>query len=231
MKTLGFMDQYVRQFGSLDAAISSLRAIAGADQVDPRLDLQTLFNALGREDEAFEVCQELERLAPDHPRVLYNRAYHALKRGYLEEGLALFEAGRQLGVYGAKPLETNAPLWVPEFGRGQRVHLSLEGGFGDEIIQVRTAKLLARDYGCHVTVLCHPGLANLFATIPEISAIAQKEAAGGILHHSWLPGSSSFLALGLNYDDVSGEPYLKPDPRLVDVWRESLGTSRGKFRV
>jgi hypothetical protein len=225
------MDQYVHQFGSIEAAIESLRAMAGSDQVDPRLDLQTLLNALGREEEAFEVCQQLERIAPDHPRALFNRAYHALKRGYLEEGLALFEVGRQLGVYGTKPLDTGAPLWVPESGRGQRVHVNLEGGFGDEIIQVRAAIELARRFDVKVNLLCHPGLAPIFARVPEIATVAQKEAAPGIYHDSWLPGMSLYLAMGLKYEDLVGDAYLEPHPALVENWRSNLEASEGKFRI
>lgn len=229
--TVGFMDQYVRQFGSLDAAISMLRAASGPDSVDPRLDLQTLLNALGREEEAFEVSEELARIAPEHPRVLFNRAYHALKRGYLEEGLALFEVGRRLGVYGGAPLETGASLWVPETGRGQRVHVLLEGGFGDEMIQVRAARELARRHDVKVNLFCHPGLASIFARVPEISMLGQREAAPGVYHESWLPGMSLYLALGFGFEDVSGEPYLSSHPVMYENWRQSLSASKGKFRI
>lgn len=231
MSSSGFMDQYIRQFGSLDSALASLRKMAGTDQVDPRLDLQTLLNALGREEEAFEVCLELERIAPDHPRALFNRAFHALKRGYLEEGLALFEVGRQLGVYGAKALDTPLPLWVPETGRGQRVHVHLEGGFGDEIIQVRAARELARRFDVKVNLLCHPNLAPLFAGVPELATVAQKEAAPGIFHEAWLPGMSLYLAMGLKFEDIRGDAYLQPHPALAENWKSNLSSSEGKFRV
>jgi len=78
--------------------------------------------------------------------------------------------------------------------------------------------MLTEKHGCRVTVVCSPGIASLFSNQPEVVALAQREAAPGIYHESWLPGMSAALALGCEYEDISGAPYLSAHPRKIKQW-------------
>jgi hypothetical protein len=198
--------------------------------VDARLDLQVLLNALGHESESFEVSNELVSIAPNDPRVLFNHGWHWLRRGDLQKGLLLLENGRILDTYGHKPIGTIRPLWSPETGRGHRVHLVLEGGLGDEMIHFRFVRELVEKFECRVNVICNSSLASLFARSNYVSCVAQREACLGIYHDSWLPGMSAALALGLEFSDIRGQPYLAADSARVNAWRERLGNG-GKLRV
>lgn len=227
MKT-SYVQTLIDQAGTPEKAITKLVAESKTHPVDARLNLQVLLNVLGREEESFRVSQELIAIAPEDHRVLFNHGWHWLKRGELQKGMALLEFGRPLNTYGHPPISTSRPLWTPEKGRHQSVILSLEGGFGDEIIHVRFGQYLAEQYHCKVILTCHPALAPTFARIPWISAVAQREAAPGIYHESWLPGMSAALALGFNYTDLSGKPYLTPSSSFIEKWKLILKSTNPK---
>lgn len=218
-------------YGSPEKAIETLKKNLSTNPIHSRLDMQVLLNALGREEESFEVSNQLMKIAPEDPRVLFNHGWHWLKRGELQKGLFYLEYGRQLGTYGHKPLPSSQPLWAPETGRGHRVHLVLEGGFGDEMIHLRFGRDLVERHDCKVTVICHPKLADLVARLPWVSAVAQREAALGIYHDSWLPGMSAALALGLEFKDIQGTPYFKAHPPLVKQWGGLINRGGNRLKV
>lgn len=233
MDKKNFLTEMLERFPSPGQAVEALKAEVSAQPIDGRLNLQVFLNAVGREEEAFAVAEELIRLAPRDSRVIFNYGWHLLKRGELQEGLACLEHGRPLNTYGHPFLKSSAPLWVPGKKQSAREHvlLVLEGGFGDEIIHARFAKNLSERHHCQVTVICHPGLASLFARMPGVAAVAQREAALGIYHQSWLPGMSAALALGLEMKDLSGAPYLSADPDRKERWASRLKNASGKIKI
>lgn len=222
------IDSILSQFDSPESAVEEIKKIRPQNPVDIGLDLQVLLNALGREEESFSVSCELLEQAPKDSRVLFNHGWHLLKRGQLQKGMLCLEHGRALGTYGHLNINTSRPLWQPKTGRGQRVLLSLEGGFGDELIHVRFGQDLVEKYNCKVVILCNPQIAEFYTNLDWVSAVAQKEAAPGIYHDSWLPGMSAALALGYEFSDISGKSYLKAKPELVKQWGSLLQVSSGK---
>jgi hypothetical protein len=231
-KKVNFIQDLLEKFGDPDSAINHLKSATEASPVGARLDLQVFLNAVGREEESFAVSNELIKLAPEDPRVLFNHGWHWLKRNQMQKGMALLEFGRTLNTYGHQRLPSSRPLWTPETGRGHRVHLVLEGGFGDEIIHFRFCKDLVEKYDCKVTVVCHPSMATVFANSPYVSAVMQREVATGVYHDSWLPGMSAALALGYEHKDLSGEKYLSPRPVLTSKWKSLISTvGKGKLKV
>ncbi len=229
-----FIEAMIEGFPTLEKAIDHHRAHLKDYPIDARLNLQVLLNALGREEEAFAISNELTHLAPQDRRAQFNRGWHLLKRGQFQEGLSYLESGRVLKTYGNPPLASSRPLWAPERKKGESVLLSLEGGLGDEIIHVRAAQQLARDYQAKVIVACQPALASVFARIPEVSAVVQPEAALGVYHDAWLPGMSAPRILGLTYESLSGAPYLTADLEYVLKWQNRLegrGTRKTKVGI
>lgn len=228
---ISFIQALLDQFGDVDKAIAFLRNEGHRNPVDARLDLQVFLNAVGREQDSFQVSDELMAMAPRDPRVCFNRGWHLIHRGRLKDGMRMLEHGRVVQNFGNGPIGSRQPIWNAQDGRGQRMILSLEGGLGDEMIHVRFAKELTEKYDCRVALVCQPSLADLFAELPWISAIAQKEAAPGIYHQSWLPAMSAPLALGLEFSDIKGESYLSVPAKSHDRWRTILGDPQGKIRV
>lgn len=223
-----FISKTLRDHGSVDAAVSALTIRSETDPVNSRLDLQVLLNALGREEDSFAVCEELYRIAPDDARVRFNRGWHLIKRNRLLEGLQFLEAGRFLNTYGHGRLQTRMPIWHQDTGRGQRVHLVLEGGLGDEIIHFRFGRDLVENWECKVTVVCNKSLAPLFVNESWVSAVLQREAALGVFHDSWIPGMSAAHVLGYEHTDLDPSPYLTVAPESRAKWRAKIAGSAGR---
>lgn len=109
-------------------------------------------------EKAWEISQHLENLGPEKippnadgnndiwMRHCFNRGWFLLQQGDYQGGCRLLENGRYLNVYGSGLLRTAAPLWNPEEHEtnGKTIIISLEGGFGDEIIHVRYASHLKK---------------------------------------------------------------------------------------
>lgn len=227
-----FVQMILEECGGPDKAVAALAADAVKNPVDARLNMQVLLNTLGREEESFAVSNDLVQMAPQDPRVLFNHGWHWLKRGQLQRGLALLEFGRGLNTYGHPRLNSSRGLWMPDTGKNQTVIMNLEGGFGDEIIHVRFAKDFVEKFNCKVIVVTQPSLAPIFNRMPWVSAVAQREAAMGIYHDSWVPGMSAALALGLEFKDISDEPYLTASDEYLKVWKPKLKAySKGKLKV
>ena len=121
---------------------------------------------------------------------------------------------------------------MPDTGKNQTVIMNLEGGFGDEIIHARFAKDFVEKHNCKVIIVTQPSLAPIFNRMPWVSAVVQREAAMGVYHDSWVPGMSAALALGLDFKDISDEPYLTASPEYLKQWKPKIKAySRGKLKV
>ncbi|MFM6930242.1 MAG: hypothetical protein ACKOX6_17375 [Bdellovibrio sp.] len=223
-----FVQLILEEYGTPENALTALAADAMKNPVDARLNMQVLLNTLGREEESFAISNELVRIAPQDPRVLFNHGWHWLKRGQLQKGLALLEFGRGLNTYGHPRLNSSRDLWMPHTGKNQTVIMNLEGGFGDEIIHVRFARNFVEKFNCKVIVVTQPSLAPIFNRMPWVSAVAQREAAMGIYHDSWVPGMSAAFALGLEFKDISSEPYLTASDEYRKVWKQKITAYSGR---
>ena len=106
----------------------------------------------------------------------FNRGWFLLQQGKYLEGNQLLESGRFLNVYGSGRLKTNKPIWDQADLTGKTIILSLEGGFGDEIIHVRFAQSLAKK-NARVIVAADPKLHSLFSRISGVDQVIQRDQA------------------------------------------------------
>jgi hypothetical protein len=129
------------------------------------------------------------------------------------------DRGRLVGVFGDKQPSVPTPMWD---GKSKGiVLLSLEGGLGDQIHQVRYAKHIAAR-GCKVIVSCSGALASLFVDVEGVSCVIQHEAAFGIYHDYWVAGMSAAVPLGFELSDLSGEAYITK-PLAIKNRRKRIG--------
>jgi hypothetical protein len=129
------------------------------------------------------------------------------------------DRGRQSGVFGNKRPDVPTQAWD---GKSKGiVMLYLEGGLGDQIHQVRFAKLIAQR-GCKVVVSCSGALASLFVGVEGVSAVIQHEATFGIYHDYFVQGMSAVVPLGLELDDLSGAPYIAK-PKTIKNRKKRIG--------
>ena len=183
-----------------------------------KLDMMLGAGLLGDLNEAARLGDELGREEPFNNRAAFNRGWYELRRNNLLKGHRLMFQGRHEGVFGNPPLPTPAPLW-DGVSKGT-VLLNLEGGLGDQIHGAGMVRYIVNK-GCDVVVACSPELMNLFRDIPGVSAVAQLETAGGVIHDFWVPAMSAVIPLELQYADVDGSPYIS----------KPLTAANKKFRI
>jgi hypothetical protein len=183
------------------------------------LDLQLEASRHGDFKKSRELAKRIELLEPENDRAAYNRGLFDLMDGKLQEGMSLLARGRKEKVFGDEPPRVPTEVW--NGSAGQTVLLYLEGGYGDQIHQMRFVNdIVSRD--CKAIVACSPPLVKLFATVPNVASVCVHEAAPGVFHDAWVPGMSAPIPLGIEYSDVSGAPYIPRQAKKHDAFRIGL---------
>ncbi len=199
-------------------------------KVDP-LDAQLDASIHGDHEEAWRLAQILERERPNDNRAAFNRGWHYMRRGDLLKGFELTERGRLEGVYGSKVLATTKPLWSGvEDLRGKTILLRGEGGFGDEIINIRFAKNLA-ERGARVVASVSSGLVGLLNRTPGASEVISHDQVPVTPFDYWVPAMSAALYLGVDYQKLSGTPYISPNAEAVAIWSHIIKSSKCKVGI
>ena len=202
----------------------------GEGDREPQLiDLQKEANIRGDFKKGREIGEVLEKASPGDDRAAFNRAWNVLADGHLQKGMKLLNRGRPDDAFGNPNPGTAMPLWN---GEGDcTVLLNLEAGFGDQIHSVRFAKNIA-ERGCKVIVAGSPELTPIIRNCAGVSAAGAK-AAGPLMYHDfWIPGMSSIIPLGLEYEDIDGAPYITPPPRKLRSDRPRIGLRwRGNSKI
>lgn len=158
----------------------------------------------------------LKKLAMEYdPRAIFNLGWHDLRHGKLYDGYNKLNAGRWINSFGSPPLQTKKPIWA---GPNPKILLRSEGGLGDQIANARFATELSK-YG-EVTLTTDATLVNLLSQIKGITT-TKCECEGIPDHDVWIPAMSTPYVLQMEYENLSGKPYLYATPKKLD----------GKFKV
>jgi hypothetical protein len=186
--------------GSLPAAVQMAKDYGKGYE----LDLQLLLAASGQWEEASRVNACRPKTTP---REIYASGLFSVMQGDLPKGIYEMHVGRNDNLFGGSvPLE--GELLTPAVGSVQDkiVLLQCEGGYGDEIINIRFAKNLA-DLGAIVIVRCRPDMCSIFERVEGVSMVLPHDhPVSG--YHYWLPAMSAPAILGVQHSDLSGKPYL-----------------------
>lgn len=187
----------------------------------------------GKFDEAWEISEELQAIGEERiedsaglknpemwTRHSFNRGWFMLQKGNYQDGCQLLENGRYLNVYGGGYLKTAAPLWNPKEHptKGKSIILSLEGGFGDEIIHSRFASQFKEKGFKHVYIAASPELVSVFSRIKGVDKVILRDQAHTVSHDYWIPGFSAGWVLGNDFDTIYKAPYLSVEPNSATVW-------------
>ncbi|MES2963770.1 MAG: hypothetical protein V4760_07745 [Bdellovibrionota bacterium] len=217
--------------GDIEKAIEGWRKTADEhpNHVDPLLNLQILFNAAGREAEAYEASNRQLAIDPRDPRVLFNRGWHVIHRGRLTEGFRLLDHGRAIGTYGNAAPAQDALRWSGEDLRGKTLLLQLEAGLGDEIINFRFHRSFAA-LGAKVVVACHKSLMKLFDHQAGVAGVVDREFAHAVAFDHFVQGMSAPGMLGLTVPTLPGEKYIDANGALKTNWDEFLSTKTSGSR-
>ena len=182
-----------------------------------KLDYQLMLAVQGKTEQAWKVVKELEQERPECNRSAFNRGWFYLAKGELSKGLTLLEKGRAIGAWGNE--DDLGGMYSARWDGKQNlknkfVLIYMEGGHGDEILNVRFVKQLV-DKGAKVIIACRPTLAPLFARIEGVSAVAQADILKGVWHDYYIPSFSLAHLLGCEYEELKGESYITPNDRCV----------------
>ena len=182
------------------------------------LDEQLAEGLKGNFERGWEIAQQLEKERPNCNRSAFNRGWYLMQLGDLLGGFELMNRGRWEEIWGNAHIGTNKPIYDGRELHGEHILLTMEGGFGDELIYIRFVKELS-DRGAKVTVGCSDGLKSIFARMKNVSAVVSYKASLAMYHDYWVPSMSAPYILGVTYETLSGKPYLSASKEFVDKFK------------
>jgi hypothetical protein len=145
-------------------------------------------------------------LNQNDPRVRFNLGWYNIREGELYKGHMNLEYGRMLNVFGGAK-KGIPPRYDGSTLKNKTLVFHGEGGFGDEIINIRFVKNF-HELGAKVIVGCSKELFPLFDRLPYIHALIDREVCTRSHHDYWVPAMSAIMDLKIEYSALSGDPYL-----------------------
>ena len=194
------------------------------------IDQQLNLMIRGRFEEAWKLAEELEALDPTDPKAKFNRGWFLINQGKLQEGFKCLEHGRALKVYGSGKINTTKPIWDQSDLKGKTVILSMECGFGDQMIYARFATEIWKRGGKCI-MCCEKSLHPLFLRIPGVKECITLDEVSRTYHDFWIPGFSASWLFGHEFDTLPNEPYIFAKDESVDLWKTMLNTDKIKVGI
>jgi predicted SAM-dependent methyltransferase len=200
----------------------------------------------GKHDEARAVSDKLQNIgskkildanglntADIWLRHRFNRGWFLLREGKYKEAGECLEAGRYLETYGSPRLKTEAPIYNPEEHdiKGKSIIISLEGGFGDEIIHARWATSYKNLGAKHVYLAASPEFLILFNRIEGVDKVILRNEANTVEHDYWIPAFSAGYVAGHDFENFPNKPYLTALPEYVDKWKNTINSKKIKVGI
>jgi len=210
------------------------------------IDLMLQLQLQGKQKEARALSDKLENIGPEKIldpngkntediwlRHCFNRGWFLLQDGNYQAGCKLLESGRFLNVYGSSPLKTNAPIYNPEKHeiKGKSIIISLEGGYGDEIIHARFAASSKNLGAAKVYIACAPELLSVLSRIEGVDKTILRSETNTVEHDFWVPGFSSGWVAGHTFSNFPGKPYMNPLPESVEIWKNLISSDKIKVGI
>lgn len=185
-------------------------------------NLGVLLACTGREAQA-EHCYRLAIKADaGDAKASFNLSYLLLRQGRMEEGWRMLEYRPQSPTLSAY---FNCPRWQGEPLQGKQLVICLEAGHGDLIQFCRYVALLP---GAVITLICHPALKSLMATLSGVAKLYAFDEQIAPTHWDyWVPVLSLPGLCGTRPDNIPAAiPYLSADPARAASWAARLPAGR-----
>lgn len=202
--------------GEFAAAETMLRAISGEPAASfARQQLDMLYRAQGRWDDALAVVREHAQTHPNNPQIQHQLATALLARGDYVDGWRLYENRRQIGLAG---IPANLPLPAWEGESVSRLLVVDEQGIGDTIQFARFLPGLVSS-GIEVVVYCRPALVGLIASL-GVHVVSKRDPAP--VADAWVPIGSLPLHLSATLDSLPPPAAVAPSPEHRLEWASRL---------
>jgi len=213
-----------------DAMAQFHRAIALDENLaEAHVRIGNELRRLGRLEDSMKSFERAIVARPQFAEAHWNYSLLLLQHGDLKKGWAEYEWRRRIpSLY--PPRNFPQPQWMGQPLNGQRVFLHIEQALGDMIQFARFAPLVA-DRGGRVLVQSLPELAGLFTGLRGVEQVVPAyETVPPFDLHCPLLSLGGFFCPDLSHIP-SENPYLHPNPALVDQWRKKIEPYDGKLKV
>jgi tetratricopeptide (TPR) repeat protein len=213
--------------GRIEAALVRFRqALAlrpGDAQLANNLGL-SLYHA-GQTEAALEQFDRVAALAPDHAEAQLSQAMVLLSTGALRAGWRQFEGRWRTRQLKSLARDGIVPRWDGSDGRGRRMLVWAEQGFGDSVQFCRYVPLLARR-GWQVVLEVPAPLTRLFRRLDGASEIVASAAEASGRLDCQCPMMSLPLLFDTTLETIPAEiPYLSAEPGDIARWRRRLAAA------
>ena len=224
---LGVLLASQKRFSAAEAAYQQAIALA-PDAPVGWSNLGVLLASMKRDDEAEQCYRTAMALDETYAMARFNLSYLLLRQGRFEEGWQCLEA-RQW--YAALAAYLQVPRWHGEALAGKSIVIGYEAGHGDMIQFCRYAASLKRLGAASITLLCHPALKTLFASLDGVdTVIAFNEPTPTTGWDFWTPLLSLPYYCQTRIDSIPANiPYLQASPARIKDWAAQL--PEGGIRV
>lgn len=158
----------------------------------------------------------------------HNLAWYEFREGNLLSGfLGRIESGRALGfIITAKHIYAGPRLASETDVRGKTILLSCECGAGDEILAARYAENLKARGASKIIWVSRNGLESVLSRVPGIDRAIAHEESLEVSFDYWALTLELPLILKVTVSDIERpQPYIFPNPRYVEKWRERIPES------
>ncbi len=212
----------------LDQAVQSFRR---ATELNPTLaegflNLGLALHNQGRFEEALTQYRRALGVRPDYAEAHMAEAFGLLTLGR-DFGAALKKLEWRWRLPDRKPRDFTQPLWLGEPLEGKTILLHAEQGFGDSLMLVRYAPMVAAR-GARVLIEVPKALVRLAHTLAGGRFAILVEGAPLPAFDVHCPFMSLLLALGTTPATIPAQvPYLSAAPDDVRRWKERLGDAPG----
>jgi predicted O-linked N-acetylglucosamine transferase (SPINDLY family)/ADP-heptose:LPS heptosyltransferase len=212
----------------LDEAVRSFRR---ATEINPAfaegfLNLGLALHNQGRFEEALTQYRRAFGVRPDYAEAHMAEAFALLTLGR-DFGAALEKLEWRWRLSDRKPRDFTQPLWRGEPIEGKTILLHAEQGFGDSLMLLRYAPMVAAR-GARVVIEVPKALVRLALSLAggRFAIIAEGAALPAFDVHC--PFMSLPLALGTTPQTIPARiPYLSPTAEDARRWKERLGDAPG----
>lgn len=168
----------------------------------------------GNFDESNDI---LESLPKDDYRVIFNLGWHKIRNGDLYGGFDRLNAGRFINCFGLPPIK--GKIWKNENLNGKVLLFRCEGGYGDQILNIRFAREFEK-MGARVIVGCDPDLSGLFTRNGFLCI--DNSSCEKVYYDYWVPAMSAPYILKLTYESLNGTPYLESESKKMYSKKDTL---------
>lgn len=188
-------------------------------------NLGALYACTKREMEAEQCYRHAISLDPSYATARFNLSYVLLRQGRFEEGWECLEARNW---YAALAKRMACPRWLGEPLTGKSLLVCPEAGHGDVIQFSRYVNELKARGAASITLLCHPALKDLLATLEgaeRIVALDEEFTADG--QDFWTPLLSIPHYCNTRLESIPAQiPYLQATPERIGKWAPLLPDAR-----